>query len=337
MKSNSLLLISTWFTLLVSKNVGASMLMERDPLMWSGLWGVVESTAQITHDYHYPGPRSLAHTPGIRSGIIEDHFLDAPYRTINSFEGSSVLHAVGYSTPSEINELREGHPEATSASKSLDVTEPSSSSGMKQVQEEQPKDTQGSRSTDVADPFTPPKADKLRKSFRINAQSARDSRTAGLSATPKIHRVNRKFKVSAARLMISETPSLKGSWSEIPKHLMIDKKPIKYDVSKQFGKISRKAPWVWDPEKGIDLHILMNKVTKDQDQQYVTVWNKSSTHSVIYTLHDKQSDLYLWEKKLDPNVSIEGQRIIQGNVLGLGAVMGFGKLERGKKIKNNRS
>ncbi|POW12711.1 hypothetical protein PSTT_04420 [Puccinia striiformis] len=273
MKSNSLLLISTWFTLLVSKNVGASMLMERDPLMWSGLWGVVESTAQITHDYHYPGPRSLAHTPGIRSGIIEDHFLDAPYRTINSFEGSSVLHAVGYSTPSEINELREGHPEATSASKNLDVTEPSSSSGMKQ----------------------------LRKSFRINAQSARDSRTAGLSATPKIHRVNRKFKVSAARLMISETPSLKGSWSEIPKHLMIDKKPIKYDVSKQFGKISRKAPWVWDPEKGIDLHILMNKVTKDQDQQYVTVWNKSSTHSVIYTLHDKQSDLYLWEKKLDPN------------------------------------
>ncbi|KAI9631274.1 hypothetical protein KEM48_014516 [Puccinia striiformis f. sp. tritici PST-130] len=163
------------------------------------------------------------------------------------------------------------------------------------------EDTQGSRSTDVADPFTPPKADKLRKSFRINAQSARDSRTAGLSATPKIHRVNRKFKVSAARLMISETPSLKGSWSEIPKHLMIDKKPIKYDVSKQFGKISRKAPWVWDPEKGIDLHILMNKVTKDQDQQYVTVWNKSSTHSVIYTLHDKQSDLYLWEKKLDPN------------------------------------
>ncbi|POV97014.1 hypothetical protein PSHT_14814 [Puccinia striiformis] len=280
MKSNSLLLISTWFTLLVSKNVGASMLMERDPLMWSGLWGVVESTAQITHDYHYPGPRSLAHTPGIRSGIIEDHFLDAPYRTINSFEGSSVLHAVGYSTPSEINEPREGHPEATSASKNLDVTEPSSSSGMKQVQEEQPKDTQGSRSTDVADPFTPPKADKLRKSFRINAQSARDSRTAGLSATPKIHRVNRKFKVSAARLMISETPSLKGSWSEIPKHLMIDKKPIKYDVSKQFGKISRRH---------------------HQDQQYVTVWNKSSTHSVIYTLHDKQSDLYLWEKKLDPN------------------------------------
>ncbi|KAA1121936.1 hypothetical protein PGTUg99_035731 [Puccinia graminis f. sp. tritici] len=98
----------------------------------------------------------------------------------------------------------------------------------------------------------------------------------------------------------SETQQVWEHLPEMENVILRGKKP-RHDVYRAFANTNERGVWASKVDKHIDFHVVINNNNKKRDgPKTITLQNNSPTHSVTYTLYDRKTKLFVWEKHLDP-------------------------------------
>jgi hypothetical protein len=91
-------------------------------------------------------------------------------------------------------------------------------------------------------------------------------------------------------------------WENLPemKNIILGGKKPRHDVYRAFANTNERGVWASKVDKHIDFHVVINNGKKPDVLKTITLKNNSPTHSVTYTLYDRKSKLFVWERHLDP-------------------------------------
>ncbi|KAA1106514.1 hypothetical protein PGT21_035817 [Puccinia graminis f. sp. tritici] len=269
-------LISIWFMFLVSNNIGVPM-RDRNVFNWGELGEVVEPsigrTSQEHSDWSHDGQNySNRDYDRWRNGHLPSNAM--PTRGQNAFRFDELERVVessssrkGAEIKHEFNHLSPGYgylrQDRLLSGQGYDYSIGTTSRG---------------RSVQSQPSAEAPVHDQI---LQNSAQSPEDDDPAGSWLIP------------------SGTQQVWENLPEIENIILKGKKP-RHDVYRAFANTNERGVWASKVDKHIDFHVVINSNKKRDGPKTITLQNNSPTHSVTYTLYDRKTKLFVWEKHLDP-------------------------------------